>query len=235
MWIQALELIRELQKQFPISRAHMKLRLVVPLIQSQSLLTTLDSWNARVEAKDEMNGVTSVMCQVEPGHFRECDALVRKLNGRLEVVSMAIQREGEGGVDTFNDDNDYNSAQASLAVEELQTQGLRDLTISSSSTSGSNPVNLDPTETERARASFTSKASKEVVSAGIGAGVKQQTCNTCNSEVGDAKQYREHFKSDWHKHNLKRKMKGLPPLSPDECLADTDIVESVNDLNEYSR
>jgi hypothetical protein len=56
-----LELIRELQKQFPISRAHMKLRLVVPLIQSQSLLTTLDSWNARVEAKDEMNGVTSVV------------------------------------------------------------------------------------------------------------------------------------------------------------------------------
>jgi hypothetical protein len=39
----------------------MKLRLVVPLIQSQSLLTTLDSWNARVEAKDEMNGVTSVV------------------------------------------------------------------------------------------------------------------------------------------------------------------------------
>nr|VDC69243.1 unnamed protein product [Brassica rapa] len=44
-------------------------------------------------------------------------------------------------------------------------------------------------------------------------------CSTCHTFVGEAKQYREHCKSDWHKHNLKRKTRKLPPLTAaEECM-----------------
>ncbi|KAI3903706.1 hypothetical protein MKW98_032360 [Papaver atlanticum] len=44
-------------------------------------------------------------------------------------------------------------------------------------------------------------------------------CSTCNAFIGDVKQYRVHLKSEWHKHNLRRKTRQLPPLTADECLA----------------
>lgn len=64
--------------------------------------------------------------------------------------------------------------------------------------------------------------------------VKQNKCSTCNAVLGDLKKYREHFKSEWHKHNLKRKTMQLPPLSAEECLNDMDINNVSSDLKEYS-
>lgn len=60
------------------------------------------------------------VCQVDPGHFRECDSLVRELRGTLEVASMAVQGEGEGGIDEFNDDEEYNIAHTSHAGKDAQ-------------------------------------------------------------------------------------------------------------------
>lgn len=64
--------------------------------------------------------------------------------------------------------------------------------------------------------------------------VKQNKCSTCNAIVGDAKEYRDHFKTDWHKHNLRRKTKQLPPLTMEECLADLDLDDLRSDLKDYS-
>lgn len=62
MWKwQALELIRDLQKQFPIIRARMKLRLVVPFSGIKDLMNILNSWNARIEAKEETNTSMSLV------------------------------------------------------------------------------------------------------------------------------------------------------------------------------
>jgi ribosome maturation protein SDO1 len=41
-------------------------------------------------------------------------------------------------------------------------------------------------------------------------------CNTCAVAFADTEAYREHFKSDWHRYNLKLKMKKLPAVSADE-------------------
>lgn len=41
-------------------------------------------------------------------------------------------------------------------------------------------------------------------------------CNTCSAVFADTSEYREHFKSDWHRYNLKLKMKKLPAVSADE-------------------
>lgn len=59
--MQALELIRELQKKYPITRARMKLRFVVPINQIESLTTALSSWNAQIEGKEETTTNTSLV------------------------------------------------------------------------------------------------------------------------------------------------------------------------------
>ena len=38
------------------------------------------------------------------------------------------------------------------------------------------------------------------------------TCVTCNIAFKDAEFQREHYKADWHRYNLKRKVAELPPI-----------------------
>lgn len=217
---QALELIRELEKQFPIIRARMRLQLLVPNDQGPNLSGKLEEWGSLVEQSDELNAMFRVVCQLEPGHFRECDAFVRDSNGRLDVMSMAVQKEGDGNVDDYLDDPISHP----------------------SSSHGSNPGGVLPSKAldesihEKDLSTLASSLSLQTGTATKSSGKeKQWRCNTCNAEVGDATQHREHFKSDWHKHNLKRKVKQLPPVLSEEWLLDTEIVDEVNDLNEYCR
>jgi hypothetical protein len=53
-------------------------------------------------------------------------------------------------------------------------------------------------------------------SASTAATAKAQSCNTCGGIFYDSKLYRDHFKSDWHRFNLKRKMKNLPAVTSEE-------------------
>lgn len=178
----------------------------------------------------------SQVCKIDPGHFRECDTLVRELQGTLEVVSMAVQGEGESNIDDFNDDDEYNAVHVSHVVEDENhlAQRLRDSASLSKSSGQGSGTTSDAAEVRGVRTNVIASTASGG-SAPADSSVKQQVCKTCNREVGDVKQYREHFKSDWHKHNLKRKITGLPPLSAEECLADTDIDYGINDRDEYSR
>ena len=75
-------------------------------------------------------------------------------------------------------------------------------------------------------------ASTEAVAATPKPASSGQRCNTCGGSFATPELYRAHFKSKWHTHNLKLKMKGLPPvpsqeeydrLTPEELrLADTE-------------
>ncbi|KAJ6399036.1 hypothetical protein OIU77_019732 [Salix suchowensis] len=172
---QALDVIRELQKHFPIKRSPMRLGLTVSGESLSALLEKLGAWNANVVSKDEAGSRKSVICEMDPSFFRDCDAFVRNLQGRLEILAVSVHFEGDTHVDDYDD--------------------------------------------------YEDKAEAEV---------KQNKCSTCNALVGDAKQFRDHFKSDWHKQNLKRKTKQLPPLTSEECLADMDLNDAKADLKEYS-
>ena len=151
---------------------------------------------------------------MEPGHFRECDAFVRDSNGRLDVLVMAVQNEGDGFVDDLVDDS--NSSRPSSS--KMATGG------GDVSTSEDMPT-LESLSLQTGEPTRKPLASIE----------KKQKCNTCDAEVGDAAKYREHFKSEWHKHNLKRKVKQLPPVSSEEWMLDTEIAGEINDFNEYCR
>ena len=56
-----------------------------------------------------------------------------------------------------------------------------------------------------------------------------QKCNTCGGSFPDASAYRAHFKSEWHRHNLKLKMKGEPIIPSEELFLELAPEEVVVD------
>ncbi|KAL2519924.1 sequence-specific DNA binding transcription factor [Forsythia ovata] len=202
---QALEVIRELQKQFPIKRSPMRLRLTVPKQNTSSLFEKIKDWNASVVSRDESGSQLSLICELDPSLFRNCDALVRNLQGRSDILAVNVHVDSDTQADHYDDHEDEPSIvhkdparPVNQLSEKLQKQGI---------------------------------SAKNESSQGE---AKQNKCSTCNASIGDAKEYREHFKSEWHKHNLRRKTRQLAPLTADECMDDMELGDSKADLKEYS-
>ncbi|XP_010519371.1 PREDICTED: ribosome maturation protein SBDS [Tarenaya hassleriana] len=221
---QALEVIRKLQQHFPIKRSPMRLKLTVPVQNCSSLLEKLNGWNACIVSKDKSETQLSTVSEMDPGLFRECDSLVRNLQGRLEILAESVHAEGDACMDQYHehDDMPLQTMKTSSSTESSQSQSATEYKGS-----------IDPV------LQLSEKLQKQNISTGScgrnpeGEG-KQTKCNTCNALVGDSKQYREHCKSEWHKHNLKRKTRKLPPLAAEECLAEMDMDDSKSDLKDYS-
>ncbi|KAL0438180.1 UNVERIFIED_CONTAM: Ribosome maturation protein SBDS [Sesamum latifolium] len=202
---QALEVIRELQKHFPIKRSPMRLRLTIPEENISPLLEKINGWNSTIISRDESGSQRSIICELEPNFFRDCDGVVRNLQGRLDILAVNVHLDSDTHVDSYDD----------LEDEPLSTQK-----------DAAGPVS-----------ELSEKLQKQAISAKDGSSQgegKQQKCSTCNAFVGDAKEYREHFKSEWHKHNLRRKTRQLPPLAAEECMADLELGDSRADLKDYS-
>lgn len=165
---------------------------------------------------------TLQICEMEPGLYRECDSLVRNMQGRLEILSVSVQAEGETSVDHYDEHEDLPSK----------------LLKPSSDASQQPRSTITTEEPADSMLQLSEKMQKQSISTGNsnteGGEEKRTRCSTCNTLFGDSKQYREHCKSDWHKHNLKRKTRKLPPLTAEECLADMDMDDSKADLKDYS-
>eukprot|EP00252_Welwitschia_mirabilis_P005428 TRINITY_DN1590_c0_g1_i1.p1 TRINITY_DN1590_c0_g1~~TRINITY_DN1590_c0_g1_i1.p1 ORF type:complete len:376 (+),score=83.66 TRINITY_DN1590_c0_g1_i1:299-1426(+) len=219
---QALELIRELQKQFPIKRALMKLRLVIPIDQEANMLQRLNEWNGSVESKEIAGQQLIIVCQIEPGCFRECDGLVRDYKGRLEILSAAVHESD--GKNHVPENIDKLVGDLDVSESKRDSEHLGQKSCESASNIVASSVAKEQNGTQ-GNSNDNTGASEDR---------KQQKCTTCNAFVGNANEYRDHFKSDWHKHNLKRKTRQLPPLSAEECLVDTEVTETRKDLGDYS-
>ncbi|KAK8962743.1 hypothetical protein KSP40_PGU006194 [Platanthera guangdongensis] len=209
---QALEVIKDLQEHYPIKRAPMRLRFTVPERCLSTLIEKLGDWNANVVSKESSGGMPTVVCEIDPGFFRDCDTYVRGLQGRLEILAISAFLEGESDVYHLNDSKDPESISSS--VQETET--------AYASAAASEPG----LKFVMSNISGDTKKDEEQM--------KQNKCSTCDAVVGDVKQYREHFKSEWHKHNLRRKARQLPPLSPEECVAEMESDGRSGDVKEYS-
>lgn len=56
---------------------------------------------------------------------------------------------------------------------------------------------------------------------------KTRPCSTCGGDFADVKLYREHFRSEWHRYNLKRKAQKLPIIDEETFNGlDSDEVKS---------
>ncbi|PON99711.1 Ribosome maturation protein Sdo1/SBDS [Trema orientale] len=205
---QALEVIHELQKHFPIKRSPMRLRFTVPEEGLSSLTEKLNAWNAKVVSTDQSGNQPSVICELDPGLYRECEALKSELNLKFEVLAFSIHAEGDAHLNQYDD-------------EEHEPKQL-------------------PKEPTDSIVKLSDKLQKQTISTSGGPSgnapgeARQNKCGTCNALVGDSNQFREHFKSDWHKHNLKRKTRNLPPLTEEECLTDIELGDTKSDLKDYS-
>ena len=143
---------------------------------------------------------------MEPGLFRECDSLVRNMLGRLEILAVSVHAEGDTNMDHY-DEHDDMALQTNKPLLPVETE-------------------TDPV------VELSKKTQKQEMGTKKEEGTK---CSTCHTFVGEAKQYREHCKSDWHKHNLKRKTRKLPPLTAaEECMGEIDMDDSKADLKDYS-
>ncbi|ERN19863.1 ribosome maturation protein SBDS [Amborella trichopoda] len=204
---QALEVIRELQKHFPIKRSPMRLQLTVPEKNAPPLIEKLSTWNAHIVSREDSGNQLTLVCEMDPGFFRDCDSLVRNCQGRLEILAVSVHFEGDAHVDNYDDQDKatLSSTKESDSPSSL-TERLQQHAISE------RPASREKSEDQ----------------------VKQQRCGTCNAFVGDSKQYRDHFKSEWHKHNLRRKTRQLPPLTKEECETDVEVGDPNSDLKDYS-
>ncbi|KAF2608839.1 hypothetical protein F2Q68_00042951 [Brassica cretica] len=73
----------------------MRLRLTVPVQNFTSLLD-----------KAKRMGDIWIVCEMEPGLFRECDSLVRNMQGRLEILAVSVHAEGDTSMNHYDDYDD---------------------------------------------------------------------------------------------------------------------------------
>lgn len=148
------------------------------------------------------------------------------LHGKYEVLALSVHAEGDTVIDQHEEYED-----------ELPRSLIESADSESSKKKETSPSDLPKKDSSDPVMQLSGKMQTQSISTGnvkaTGEG-KQSKCSTCNAFFGDSKQFRDHFKGEWHKHNLKRKSKQLPPLTEDECAADIDMDDSKADLKDYS-
>ncbi|CAI5489378.1 unnamed protein product [Closterium sp. Naga37s-1] len=270
---QALDLIRQLSQRFPITRARMELRLVLPSTALPSVQAELQQMGALmrsqaqpVDSAQNAPAQVSMVCQIEPGRFREVDSLMQRVRGRLEVRAAAVQQEGDLSFDSLDESEAmvagtamtaHGREAAAGATEDRGAQagrvqvqsGLEAGGRGSGRVGGGGVAGRDAELlVDAATRALGGVAVSDGVTGGGGAtggssaGCKpsgrQQRCSTCGdgATFDDTKLFREHMKSDWHKHNMRRKVRGMPPVSADEWEADTSLLaDEAHDLHEYEK
>jgi ribosome maturation protein SDO1 len=131
------------------------------------------------------------------------------MQGRLEILAISANTEGDAQVETNDDTEDYPST-STKDPESFNTESVARL----SEKMGGHQISN--------------------ISTGEEQGVKQKLCASCNVSFADAKQFREHSKTDWHKHNMVRKTRNLPPLTQEECLTEMLFGNGKDDLKDYN-
>eukprot|EP00898_Chlorokybus_atmophyticus_P003340 jgi/Chlat1/4006/Chrsp26S04072 len=225
---QALKVIRLLEEHFPIKRASMRLRLQVPASQGSKLKDMLSGEQTTIEHEDWKEDY-SVVCLMDPGMFRAIEQSMRQDfagTGRLEVISLAVHTEGVSTAEFENTATPQSSRamQASTAATQQGDGGEQQL---------AERLHSGASVSER-HDEKTGAASPAPAPAASGSG-REVRCGTCQAPFQTAVEHREHFRSEWHRHNLKRKMAGLPPIAESDVASDTDIKKEVSDIDDYYR
>jgi len=97
---QALEVIRLLiqKEDFPIARAQMRLKLVVPVAEGKSVKENLTTLLTKIEREECGDENMEMVVLIEPSNYRAVDQIVRKDTqgkGTLELLTAAVREEGE--------------------------------------------------------------------------------------------------------------------------------------------
>ena len=128
---------------------------------------------------------------IEPNHFRQISQFIQSAQGRVEVLEVATLEDMEvSSIGEAKPETVKEQANVTRMLEE----NFKGLDI------------CKEAETHSSRATAISAASK-------------LKCTTCQCSFVDTKEHREHFKSDLHRINIKRKLRKQDPICADECNA----------------
>lgn len=213
---QALKAIEQLCKAMPesIERAKMRLRLACPaaIVDEIKKVLTGDDIGAQIDSVSGADGATaSITFQCDPRHYRELDRLATSQYSEqgvsLQVVSNIVVTEGTSNLGVVPSGELRRPQQSSSDGASVEGPGRP-----AAAGGYAQPLGAAP----RAAAESVAKA----------APTRKMACSTCSVEFDDAAGYRAHCKSEWHNFNLKRKVKGLAPVS------DEDFREIALDIRE---
>lgn len=216
---QALKAIEALCKEIPDSfaRAKMRLRITCPdrlLEEFRRHLTEVS--NATIEEETRSGegssaATTSVTFVCDPSQYRALDSYTTAHAGdcvSIQVIASAVLRDGE-----------CDLLAAPVAAPPPRAPAPAELP--GRATAGDAAL-AQAGEPERQPVGPPAPRPKPEPARKKGA----MRCSACNTELEDAASYRAHCRSDWHNHNLKRKVKSLPPVSEE------DFVEIALDIRE---
>jgi ribosome maturation protein SDO1 len=95
---QALEVIKLLKQKLPISRAQMKIALIIPVKEAKLMKDRLLSLMASVSNEHWNQNTWEVTGLIDPGHYRQIDELIlRETKGKafLDILSLKEIEEGD--------------------------------------------------------------------------------------------------------------------------------------------
>ncbi|KAF0289749.1 Ribosome maturation protein SBDS [Amphibalanus amphitrite] len=101
---QALDVIKQLQSSgvMPIERAQMRLRVQLPAKEGKHARKRIREMSSSVEEDDCADGQFTMVCLLDPGHYRAVDELLRaetKGKGHMELLSLKEVREGDSALE----------------------------------------------------------------------------------------------------------------------------------------
>mmetsp|Transcript_913 Transcript_913/g.1795 ORF Transcript_913/g.1795 Transcript_913/m.1795 type:complete len:378 (+) Transcript_913:59-1192(+) len=209
---QALKAIDALESKMPesFSRAKMRLRIACPERLSEEIRKHLrEACSAQIEAEEVLsnskeepekemgNAFSSLTFLCDPSHYRELDRLATVVHANqgvsLQVLTQAVLLEASGALagESSANSSGYSFSSAPLNNPSASSEGY-------------------------AAAPGAPKAPSPVAPKAAAPVKKGMKCSACAAEFEDANEYRSHCRSEWHNFNLKRKVKGLAPVSEEQ-------------------
>jgi ribosome maturation protein SDO1 len=197
---QALDGIKALCEKMPESflRAKMRLRITCPIELASDVKDRLVKDHAaeiEEESKDSDSGVCALTFVCDPSHYRQLDQMATATyKGKglsVQIVTATVLNESADILNNVQAPRTNETVPVARASNTASTGGYQQTT----------PQQICPPT-----GGTTAGATKP----------KGMKCSTCDTHFEDVSEYRAHCKSEWHNFNLRRKVKGMPPVSEDE-------------------
>lgn len=213
---QALQCIQHLQKKCPgfIVRAKMKARIAIPSEKADAcakLTSTLRERIKRLGAIEikETKALSSPSSSsadmyfvFDPKLYREIHKVTRDHGeATLHLLNTSVSAGGDRGESREKKVDTNDAVAANFASMGIKGTVAASIPKSSDATDMIRPI----------RESVATKVTPSAMAA-----TKMKNCRTCGPGVIEPSKFRAHFKSEWHRYNLKAKQKCIPVLSEKE-------------------
>jgi ribosome maturation protein SDO1 len=220
--LKALQVLKD-HGDFTIERARMKVRLTVPSLTGDKdglkghVISFFREFSADFELEPAMVVENSVVIEIvtDPGFFRRIEEESKSSfpESTIEVISLSVIGEGKsssatgGGVD--EDEDDEGVRKSIEILEPRRESGSASSLHSSSSSINKLLITSELTEATSASARGTGMLVRRVTQPGM----RGASCNACSIDFTSMDELKAHHRLDWHRFNLKRKVKQLVPVN----------------------